>query len=65
MYQFLLRVRIDLQITALCSPGHNYPTTTLPYFSSFRFFYFFYVKLQNIVHRQIHGLPVKRLNIQL
>lgn len=37
MYQFLLRVRIDLQITALYSPGHNYPTT-LPYFSSFRCF---------------------------
>lgn len=27
MYQFSLMVRIDLQITALCSPGHNYPLT--------------------------------------
>lgn len=26
---------------------------------------FFYVKLQNVVHRHIHGLPVKKLNIQL
>lgn len=30
MYQFSLRVRIDLQITALCSPGHNYPSTLCP-----------------------------------
>lgn len=74
MYQFSLRVRIDLQITALCSPGHNYPHPTPPSPSPpprtvkvccWTPLREFNVKFHNTVHRQCHRPPVTPLNIQL